>query len=238
MSNQDAKTPRVYLVRHGETEWAKLGKFTGTTDIELTPVGRQQIRSAATMLVGAGKFLDTCRISHIFVSPRRRARQTFELLLPPPVELGWMVEFTESIAEWDYGEYEGRTAGEIKELRKEKGLDQEREWSIWRDGCEGGESMQQVTERLDELISRIREIQRPYMNGGKPVDVVLVSHGLILRSFVKRWLNFAVDSPLSIMLDPGAIAVLSYQHNNVDEPAFHAGMALPPAKGWNTASSN
>ncbi|KFG84312.1 putative phosphoglycerate mutase [Metarhizium anisopliae] len=218
MSNQDAKTPRVYLVRHGETEWAKLGKFTGTTDIELTPVGRQQIRSAATMLVGAGKFLDTCRISHIF--------------------LGWMVEFTESIAEWDYGEYEGRTAGEIKELRKEKGLDQEREWSIWRDGCEGGESMQQVTERLDELISRIREIQRPYMNGEKPVDVVLVSHGLILRSFVKRWLNFAVDSPLSIMLDPGAIAVLSYQHNNVDEPAFHAGMALPPAKGWNTASSN
>lgn len=127
------------FLRLGETEWAKLGKFTGTTDIELTPVGRQQIRSAATMLVGAGKFLDTCRISHIFVSPRRRARQTFELLLPPPVELGWMVEFTESIAEWDYGEYEGRTAGEIKELRKEKGLDQEREWSIWRDGCEGGE---------------------------------------------------------------------------------------------------
>ena len=47
---------------------------------------------------------------------------------------------TEEIREWDYGEYEGMKAGEVRELRKRKGLDgQGREWSVWRDGCEGGE---------------------------------------------------------------------------------------------------
>lgn len=47
--------------------------------------------------------------------------------------------YTEDIAEWNYGEYEGLDAEGIRKLRKEKGLDREKEWDIWRDGCEGGE---------------------------------------------------------------------------------------------------
>lgn len=67
--------------------------------------------------------------------------KTFELLSLPPSSSaeGWKVTYTEDIAEWDYGNYEGLKTGEIKELRKQKGLDKEREWNIWRDGCEGGE---------------------------------------------------------------------------------------------------
>jgi hypothetical protein len=79
----------------------------------------------------------------VFVSPRRRARKTFELLLPlvPPLAEEWeeKVTFTEEIAEWDYGDYEGLKVGEIRELRKGRGLDGERAWDILRDGCEGGE---------------------------------------------------------------------------------------------------
>lgn len=95
------------------------------------------------MLVGAGKLIDPSRLAHIFVSPRRRARTTFELLLLSPssgaAEWGKRVTYTEDIAEWDYGDYEGLKVGEIGKLRKERGLDRERTWDIWSDGCEGGE---------------------------------------------------------------------------------------------------
>lgn len=74
----------------------------------------------------------------------------------------------------------------------------------------GSRSMDGVTERLDRLISRIRDIQRPYMLGERPADVLLVTHGLILRAFVKRWLGYPVDMSLSIMLAPGALGILTY----------------------------
>lgn len=240
-------TPRVFLVRHGETTWAKSGRYTGSTEIELTPMGAAQVFSTANRLVGAGKLLDPSRLAHVFVSPRKRATRTFELLLSGAVERQ-NVTLTEDIAEWDYGDYEGLKAEEIIDLRKERRLDTK--WDIWSDGCEGGESMKQVTERLDRLISQIREIQSPYMKGEKPVDVLLVrlfvsfllwfsslhasaeaslqiAHGLILRCFVKRWLGFPINFSLQMMMAPGGVAVLSYKHNNVDKPAFYVGMALP-----------
>ena len=93
--------------------------------------------------MGAGKLVDPSRLAHTFVSPRKRARTTFErLLLPTSFSAsrgGQDITFTEDISEWDYGDYEGLKTGEIRKLRKERGLDQESEWNIWRDGCEGGE---------------------------------------------------------------------------------------------------
>jgi len=80
---------------------------------------------------------------------------------------------------------------------------------------------------LDRLIAKIKEHQQPYMNGEKPADVVLVAHGLILRCFVKRWLNYPLDFPLSMMMPPGAISVLSYKNHDINEPAFNIGIALP-----------
>ncbi|KAJ3530449.1 hypothetical protein NM208_g9324 [Fusarium decemcellulare] len=225
MSDQDALTPRVFLVRHGETEWAKSGRYTGITDIELTAAGIRQVSSTAKIVVGAGKFLDPSRLAQVFVSPRKRATQTLELFLSS-LETNENVTHTEDIAEWDYGEYEGLKTHEIRELRKRKGLDQEREWSIWRDGCEGGESMQQVTKRLDRFISQVTEIQKPHMNGGHPANILVVSHGLLLRCLIKRWVGFSVDSDLPMQLNPGAIAVLSYKNNNVEERLFHVGLAI------------
>ncbi|KAI6369722.1 hypothetical protein MCOR25_004350 [Pyricularia grisea] len=121
MFDQDVVTPRVFFMRYGETEWAKSGRFTGTTDIEFTEDGIKQ-----------GQYEVTA---------------------------------TEEIAEWNYGRYEGLKEEEIRSLRKERGLDLDREWNIWRDGCEGGESKDAITERLDKLISRIKSFQRLYMGG-------------------------------------------------------------------------
>jgi probable phosphoglycerate mutase len=105
---------------------------------------------------------------------------------------------------------------------------------------------QQVTERLDRLIARIRDIQRPHMNGEKPADVVVVAHGMSLRCFVKRWLGYPLDMPLALMLSPGAIGILryvfpqmcwekgglltvtSYLKHDIEQPAFFVGMSLPP----------
>jgi len=130
----------IRVLQIGETEWAKLGRSTSITDIELTPAGAAQVSSAASMLVGAGKLLDPCRLIHVFVSPRVRARKTFELLLAPSTGvITGNVTYTEDIAEWNYGDYEGLTNQEIRDLRKERGLDLAKKWNIWSDGCEGGE---------------------------------------------------------------------------------------------------
>lgn len=129
----------------GETEWAKIGRYTGITDLELTPFGVEQVAGTAALLVGHKKLIDPARVCHIWVSPRKRAQQTFRCLFgsDDSSTCGSVcddkVTITEDIAEWDYGDYEGMLEGEIRQKRKDAGLDGEREWSIWRDGCEGGE---------------------------------------------------------------------------------------------------
>ncbi|KAF2838006.1 phosphoglycerate mutase-like protein [Patellaria atrata CBS 101060] len=231
MSDLDASTPRVFLCRHGETEWTKSGQYTGTTEVPLTPAGEAQVTSTGAYLVGPKKLIDPSRVNHIYVSPRKRAQTTFELLFGNCTGLDREnVTVTEDIAEWDYGAYEGMKVEDIREGRKQKGLDVEREWDIWRDGCEeGGESVQQVTKRLDNLISTIREIQARYIDGQHPADIVLVAHGLILRAFAKRWLKYPLEEKLPMMMSPGAIGVLSYKNCNINEPGFFIGLAIPSA---------
>ncbi|KAF2496039.1 phosphoglycerate mutase [Lophium mytilinum] len=229
MSDLDATTPRVFLARHGETEWTKNGRFTGATELDLTPAGVDQVASTAALLVGPGKLIDPARVVRIFVSPRKRTKQTFKHLFgSSEITITHdRVTLTEDITEWDYGDYEGLLEGQIRADRAERGLDKEKRWDIWRDGCEGGETGQQVTERLDRSISTIRDIQRPHMHGEMAADVVLVAHGLILRCFVKRWLGYPLDMPLQMMLSPGAIGILSYKKHDIEEPAFFIGMSIP-----------
>lgn len=126
----------------GETEWTKNGRYTGITDLELTPAGVRQVTATGTQLVGPGKLIDSARVTRVWVSPRKRAQETFRLLFgatDSDTHITDKVILTEDIAEWDYGDYEGMVVQEIRARRKEIGLDREREWNIWRDGCEGGE---------------------------------------------------------------------------------------------------
>lgn len=90
--------------------------------------------------MGSRKLLDPERLTHVYVSPRKRAVQTFEILLPSSFSKGSeKVSYTEDIAEWNYGSYEGMKNLDIREKRKNNGLDTERAWDIWTDGCEEGE---------------------------------------------------------------------------------------------------
>jgi sedoheptulose-bisphosphatase len=212
----------------GETEWTISGRYTGRSDIPLTQNGEHQVSSSARVIVGPGKIIDPSRLAHLFISPRTRAYRTYEILFDEATrkELEGKAEITEDIREWEYGAYEGLLTAQIRAARKQRGLDTDKPWNIWVDGCEGGETAAEVSDRLDRIIARIKEIQGPYMHGEKAVDVVLIAHGHILRAFAKRWIGFTLGMRLPMMLEPGAVGVLSYEHHKVDEPAFLLGFNM------------
>lgn len=131
----------------------------------------------------------------MFISHRIRARRTFELFFAETFrkELEGKSKIIENIREWEYGDYEGLLTTEIRAGRIDRGLIKERQWDIWRDGCEGGESPAEVTARLDLVIDKIKKIQGAYIHGEKGVDIVLIAHGHILRAFAKRWIGFDLE---------------------------------------------
>ncbi|KAK1758353.1 phosphoglycerate mutase [Echria macrotheca] len=236
-------TPRVFIVRHGETEWSLNGRHTGSTDIPLTANGEKRVRATGRALVGNDRLIVPKKLAHIYVSPRKRAQRTFELLnLGLNQKLPWdrhgehdgdglaceaSVEVTEDIREWDYGDYEGITSPQIREMRKQQGLDPA--WDIWRDGCPGGESPQDVTERLDRLIKDIREkYQAPAMDakGDAKGDILVVAHGHILRAFAQRWAGKSLQEGPTFLLEAGGVGTLSYEHHNINEPAILLGGAF------------
>ncbi|KAF5531970.1 2,3-bisphosphoglycerate-dependent phosphoglycerate mutase [Fusarium napiforme] len=231
-------TPRVFLIRHGETEWSLDGRHTGLTDIPLTSNGEKRVRATGKALVGPDRLIAPKKIAHIYVSPRKRAQRTFELLnLGLNRPLPWTphgapdgtglqceaeVEVTEYIREWDYGDYEGITTPEIRKIRAEQGI--KGSWDIWKDGCPGGETPHDVTRRLDQLIEEIREkYHKPAMDKGSDQcgDVLLVAHGHILRAFAMRWAGYALREGPTFLLEAGGVGTL-----RIEEPALLLGGAF------------
>ncbi|KAK3215373.1 hypothetical protein GRF29_19g3052309 [Pseudopithomyces chartarum] len=257
--------PRVFLIRHGETEWSLSGRHTGTTELPLTPNGESRIRATGKALVGPDRLIVPGNLAHIYVSPRRRAQRTLELLdLGCRERYPWEeaeredhvgsggaeernakreradglrtlapIEITEAVREWDYGEYEGETSRDIQAKRRDAGLPP---WDIWSDGCPGGESPQDVTARLDALISSIREkfhVGRfgkgagwKGADGTGPNDVLVVAHGHLLRAFAARWVGRDLRDNPSLILEAGGVGTLSYEHGRVEEPAILLGGAF------------
>ncbi|RAH59177.1 phosphoglycerate mutase family protein [Aspergillus piperis CBS 112811] len=233
-------TPRCFIVRHGETSWSLNGRHTGTTDLPLTENGEKRIKATGKALVGNDRLIVPRKLVHVYVSPRARAQRTLELLeigcrerLPwnearksedeEPIRTEARVEVTEAVREWDYGEYEGLTSKQIREMRREKG---EGEWDIWRDGCPGGESPEDVIKRLDAVIAEIREkFHKPCFDGDSSTgkgDVLIVAHGHILRAFAMRWTGKPLTET-ALILEAGGVGTLSYEHHNIDEPAIILG---------------
>ncbi|KAK1656768.1 putative phosphoglycerate mutase [Colletotrichum godetiae] len=210
MSDKKSQTPRVFIMRHGETEWSRARRLTGSTEIDLNEEGEQQVAAMAKAYAGAGKTIDPNRLGLVVVSPRKRARRTLDLFLPMSDDGNQKPEVVvdDNVAERDHGDYEGLPKEEIQEKRWAMGLDEGTKWNIWRDGCAGGESNQQVTERVDRVISQIRDKQSTYMNGEKPADVLVVSHGSILAVFAARWDGTDATHGRRYFLPPAGIARL------------------------------
>jgi broad specificity phosphatase PhoE len=172
----------IVLVRHGETEWSLSGQHTSHTDLPLTEKGRERAASLGSVL-GAWTF------SLVLTSPLRRARETCEL-----AGYGEAASLLDDLHEWDYGDYEGLTTPEIWEINPS--------WSLWRDGCPGGEQPPEVSARADRVIELMRAA------GG---DVLAFAHGHILRVLTARWLQFDVTGGARFVLSAGTISVLGFE---------------------------
>ena len=172
----------LWLVRHGETEWSRLLKHTGRTDIALTDVGRSQARAVARRLAGRDFAL-------VLSSPLSRALETARL-----AGFGDRVETTDDLLEWDYGRDEGRTTAEIRLERPG--------WTVWRDGPVGGESADAVAERVDRVIERVRA------GSG---DALVFAHGHVLRVLAARWLGEPPTEGRLYALSTATISVLGWE---------------------------
>ena len=170
----------MLLVRHGETEWSRAGRHTGRTDLPLTEQGERQARAVGEALRGR-------HFALVLSSPLRRARETARLA-------GFEPELRDDLAEWDYGEYDGLTTPEIRE--------QVPDWTIWRYGALGGESVAQLAERADRVVADLL---------GVDGDVLVFSHGHFLRVLTARWLELGAMDGRLFALDSGTVSTLGFE---------------------------
>jgi len=175
--------PIVYLARHGETEWSLSGQHTGLTDLPLTAQGERNARDLGDRLAG----LDFARV---FTSPLQRAHRTCELA-------GFQAEVDRDLVEWDYGDYEGMRTVEIRATRPG--------WQLFRDGCPGGESPDEVKARAERVVNRIRAVSG---------DVLLFSSGHITRVIAAVWAGLdPAASCGAFLLGTASVSALGYQHD-------------------------
>lgn len=183
--------PSLYLARHGETDWSRSGRHTGLTDLPLTPEGEADARRLGERLRGQS-------FAQVLTSPLQRAARTCEL-----AGFGGRAEIDRDLVEWDYGVYEGRRTAEI--LAERPG------WQIFRDGCPGGESPQEVGARADRVVARVRAVAG---------DVLIFSSAHILRVLAARWLGLEPAAGRYVVLGTATLSVLGYEHDR-SEPAIH-----------------
>ena len=182
--------PVVYLARHGETAWSITGQHTGLKDLPLTERGESNAQRLGDRLMGLN-------FVKVFTSPLQRARRTCEL-----AGFGAVAEVDSDLVEWNYGQYEGRTTADILKERPD--------WQLFRDGCPGGESPDQVGARADRVVSRLREAQG---------DVLLFSSGHFLRVLAARWLGLEPAGGRFFLLSTASLSALGYEHN-LDQPVI------------------
>jgi probable phosphoglycerate mutase len=109
----------------------------------------------------------------------------------------------ENLAEWDNGDYEGRTTLEI--LAEHPG------WNLFQDGCPNGEQPEQVSHRVDCFIDSLRNLDG---------NVAIVSHSHLIRVLAARWLGLAAESGQHFLVDTASLSILCLQHDRWEQPAI------------------
>ncbi|WP_433759310.1 acid phosphatase [Nocardia sp. CA-135398] len=191
---------RLVLLRHGETTWSSQRRHTGRTDLPLTERGEEQARAA-------GGLLDELKMRDplVLTSPRQRAVRTAALAGLTAASDGLQVArnntavVDDDLAEWDYGDYEGKTSVEIRE--------HDPGWTIWTGVVPGGETAAQVSERADRVLASVEPVLPDR-------DIVLVGHGHFSRALIARWAELDIREGRRFAMSTAAITVLGYEHDD------------------------
>ena len=183
--------PIIYLARHGETAWTLSGQHTGLTDLPLTERGEQTARRLSERLKGL-------TFAKVLTSPLQRARRTCEL-----AGFGSVAEIDPELVEWDYGQYEGRRSEDIRAERPD--------WNLFRDGCPGGETPQQISARANRVVERVRAVM---------ADVLIFTSGHFIRVLAARWLGLEPSANSRyFMLSTASLSALGYE-NDLSRPVI------------------
>jgi len=185
---------RLFLVRHGETEWSRTGQHTGVTDLALTEAGERRAAQVGHVLAAA---FGDAPVDVVLTSPRQRARRTAELAGFPAATVD------DNLAEWDYGAYEGLTSEQIMEQTGGR-------WVIWTDGVPAGptpgEQPADVHARAESVIRRLAGV----LDGGG--RAIVFSHSHFLRALTATWLELPISGGGLFSLDTGSISTLGFEH--------------------------
>jgi len=196
--SMSSELPKLYLVRHGDTAWTDSEQYTGRTDLPLNARGEEHARQLGERLRGFS-------FMRVFTSPLQRAAKTCEL-----TGFGSAAEVNPDLIEWDHGSFEGVPSGDVR--RNHPG------WELFRDGCPGGESPQNVAARADRFIARVQEVRG---------NVLAFSSGHIIRMIAARWNALAPAAGRVFFCRPASVGVLGFEHENRD---------LPIIRLWNYVS--
>jgi len=176
--------PRLFLLRHGDTDWTDEHRHTGRTDIPLNAKGEKHARRL-------GERLQDEKFARVFVSPLVRARRTCEL-----AGVAAHAEVNADLVEWNYGDFEGRLTSEVEA--------EQPAWNLYRNGTPNGESPEQVAARADRFLELVRPIAG---------DVAAFSSGQIIRVIVARWLGLAPLAARYFHTATASVGILGYEHN-------------------------
>ncbi len=180
----------LWLMRHGETEWSLSGAHTSRTDIPLTEKGR--LRAGRL-----GEYLKDTHFDKVFTSPMQRARETCAI-----AGFGNQAVVEENLREWDYGDAEGKTTRQLREQYNDP------EWNVWSRSLIGGEAVEHVGRRADEVIARALD--------GTPEEgrVALFAHAHILRIIGARWIGLPATGGEHFGLGTGSVSVLGWERED------------------------
>ena len=199
MQSEPQPFPKLFLIRHGATDWSESRQHTGLTDMELNSKGEKSARQLKKRLARE-------RFDLVFTSPLLRARRTCEL-----AGYSGRVKVEPDLVEWNYGSYEGLTTIAIQKKRPG--------WNLFLDGAPNGETPEQVATRADRFLDSVRQLD---------CNIAAFSSGHMIRMIAVRWLKLNPEAARCFLSSTASLSVLGYEHNRNEPTVLLWNEVQPP----------